>query len=641
MFAFAKMICTAAILMLSANLRGAQRAGPETSTAHDIDVIPDAFMTRWLVCGPFPVLEGQQKAEETLLRQAFDRDFLAEHGGESGIQPTVGMMHGPCRWQLVSATRDIVDLAKLCGPKGFAVAYLWAEIEVPTETKGLLGVGSDDAVKLWLNRHLLHENWTFRGLLKDQDIVPVTFQRGKNQLLAKIQNGTSSWEFCCRLLGPTAMKDALLSATGKGDKDAVKALLENRADVHGRDAQGHTPLHKAVRSGSKEAVELLLAAQADINARTADGVTPLYLAKRTGHNSAAELLLACGADPAIQPADKSVQVDAVFLDWARGETPGAAVAVIQDGKMVHKKGYGLANLEQGAPCTPQTKFRIVSLTKAFTAMAVMILHERGLLNIDNAVCKYLPDYPKGDKITIRQLLTHTSGVQEPVPTGEMFALLPKMSLSLEKRYVMCRDEPLEFNPGERWSYTNAGYIVLGYLIEKVSGQTYEMFLQENIFKPLGMSNTGYDHPGAVLQHRAAGYSREGGTVKNATYFDMSIFGPSGALYSTIEDMTLWDQALYGDTLVKAELLRQAFTGAKLNDGTTADYGFGWVLGKNRGLDEIRATGMAPGFMAQIVRIPAQRFSVIILSNCDALDALDLAHEIAEIYLWEIMTPREP
>jgi len=204
---------------------------------------------------------------------------------------------------------------------------------------------------------------------------------------------------------------------------------------------------------------------------------------------------------------------------------------------------------------------------------------------------------------------------------------------------MCRDVPLEFSPGERWSYTNAGYIVLGYLIEKLSGQSYETFLRENIFAPLGMDDTGYDRPGTILKHRAAGYSRDGTMYKNAMYFDMSLFGPSGALYSTIEDMVLWDHALYGDKLLKPELLPQAFSPAKLNDGSLVNhYGFGWVLGNNRGLDEVRATGMMPGFAAQIVRIPSQRFSVVILANCDGLDVLDLAHEIAEIYLGQIMSP---
>jgi len=170
-----------------------------------------------------------------------------------------------------------------------------------------------------------------------------------------------------------------------------------------------------------------------------------------------------------ESADRSVQVDALFQDWSRGDTPGAAVVVVRDGKPIFKKGYGLANLEQGSPCTPQTKFRIVSLTKAFTAMVVMILYERGALNLDNAIGTYLPDDPKGDMITIRQLLTHTSGVQEPVPDSKAFDPLPVMNSPLERRYAMCRDEPLEFSPGEKWSYTNAGYIVLGYLIERVSG----------------------------------------------------------------------------------------------------------------------------------------------------------------------------
>ncbi len=149
------------------------------------------------------------------------------------------------------------------------------------------------------------------------------------------------------------------------------------------------------------------------------------------------------------------------------------------------------------------------------------------------------------------------------------------------------------------------------------------------------------HERAGFKHRAAGYSRDGTAYKNAMYFDMSLFGPSGALYSTIDDMTLWDQTLHGNKLVKPELLRQAFSPAELNDGSLVNhYGFGWVLGNNRGLDEVRATGMMPGFTAQIVRIPAQRFSVIILSNYDGLSVLDLAHEIAEIYLGQIMSPRE-
>ena len=175
-----------------------------------------------------PSWRRRQKPDEALLRQAFDRDFLAEHGGESGIQPSVGMTHGPCRWQLVSAVRDIVDLARVCGPKDFAAAYLWAEIDMAAETKGLLGVGSDDAVKLWLNGHLVHENWASRGLVKDQDVVPVTFSKGRNRLLAKVQNGTSSWGFCCRLLGPAAIKDALLLAAGKATRMLSKPCWRTR-----------------------------------------------------------------------------------------------------------------------------------------------------------------------------------------------------------------------------------------------------------------------------------------------------------------------------------------------------------------------------------------------------------------------------
>lgn len=348
------------------------------------------------------------------------------------------------------------------------------------------------------------------------------------------------------------------------------------------------------------------------------------------------LLVASGAIGA-GPVDRSAQVDALFAAVTQKPSPGAAVMVIQDGKVVHKKGYGLANVELGVPCTAQTKFRIASLTKAFTAMAAMILHEKGLFRLDDSIDKYLPDFPNGAKITIRQLLTHTSGVQEPAPKPDQFDPLPVTNTPLEKRYAMCRDEPLEFEPGTKWSYTNAGYIVLGCLLEKVTGQSYEQIMAENIFKPLGMTNTNCDRTDAIVPGRAAGYCREGEGYRNASYFDTSVFGPAGCLYSTIEDMILWDQALGGGKLVKADLLAQAFSPAKLSDGSpVAHYGFGWVLGKHRGLDEVRATGMMPGFEAQIIRIPSQRFSVVVLSNCIGMGVFDLAHQIAEIYLAEHM-----
>jgi hypothetical protein len=472
-------------------------------------LVPDTFLTRWLVCGPFPAFEGQGSPQsERDVKPAFDRDFLTQHGGETGIEPGPELIHetsqGRYSWQLVSAQRDVLDFAQLYGQKDIAVAYAWAEIDMSVESNALLGIGSDDAVRLCLNGELVHENWTFRTLAQDQDVVPVRFRKGRNRLLAKVLNGTQTWQFSCRLLGPDGMKNALLSAASQCKTDVVKSLLVNGTDANARDLSGHTPLHKAVYKGSTETVELLLSRGADVNARTLDGQTPLYLANRAGCRQVAALLLARGADPNVRPSDRSAQVDALFFARGRGDVPGAAVAVIQDGKVVHKRGYGLANLEDAIPCTTQTKFRIVSLTKAFTAMAVLMLHEKGLLDIDDSIGKYLPDYPNGENITIRQLLSHTSGVKEPFVDVEAPGGFFRSYTPLEKRYAMCRDEPPEFEPGQRWSYSNAGYIVLGYLVEKVSGRSYETFLVDNIFKPLGLNDTGYDHRDTVLRHRAHG-----------------------------------------------------------------------------------------------------------------------------------------
>ena len=337
-----------------------------------------------------------------------------------------------------------------------------------------------------------------------------------------------------------------------------------------------------------------------------------------------------GPADAVPSADKSSQVDTLFLEYRRGDTPGAAVVVVQGGKPIFQKA--MAWLVSTRSCTASA---------ILDRLAYKSIHGDGR---DDPARKGQAQHRRHDRQVPAGLperrYDHSPATTHPHfrrsgtgPGSECFRSFARNEYPARKAVRHVWDEPLEFSPGERWSYTNAGYIVLGYLIEKVSGQPYGTFLRENIFAPLGMNDTGYDHPGTILKHRAAGYWPRRHTYKNAMYFDMSLFGPSGALYSTIEDMVLWDQALDAGKLVKPELLRQGFSPAKLNDGSLVKhYGFGWVLGSNRGLAEVRATGMMPGFAAQIVRIPSERVSVIILSNCNALPVLDLAHKIAEIYL---------
>jgi CubicO group peptidase (beta-lactamase class C family) len=317
---------------------------------------------------------------------------------------------------------------------------------------------------------------------------------------------------------------------------------------------------------------------------------------------------------------KSGQVNKLFECTINKGFPGASVIVIHHGKILLNKGYGLANVEKNEPNTPMTVFRLGSITKQFTAMAILQLYDKQMLQINDYVEKYFPGTLNGNKITIKHLLTHTSGITESL------------------------DAELAFTPGAQISYSNAGYNLLGKIIEKVSGMSYEKYLQENIFGPLGMNNTGYEHPDNKIMNRAAGYKiSEDGIYTNAGESDVSGAFAAGALYSTTEDMYKWDQALYTEKLVKATILNEAFSQATLNDGSAIKYGFGWMVSQFRGLKEVGHGGDITGFNSYIARYPDEQFTVIILSNIEMRppgplpNAGDLAHKIAELYLSDKMS----
>jgi CubicO group peptidase (beta-lactamase class C family) len=297
-----------------------------------------------------------------------------------------------------------------------------------------------------------------------------------------------------------------------------------------------------------------------------------------------------------------------------GNVPGASVLVIHQGKVVFKKAYGFANVEENTPNTPQTIFRLGSVSKQFTAMAIMQLHNKKLLSYNDSVDKFFPELVNGGKITIRNLLTHTSGILESA------------------------DSELEFIPGSRMNYSNTGYNLLGKIIEKVSGLSYAEFLSENIFKPLLMVNTGFEHAGQKPEKMASGYKPGNGNYIASEVVDVSGAYAAGALYSTTEDMYLWNNALDSEKLVEKSTLEQAFTPATLNNGSQTKYGFGWMLNLWNGIKEVSHGGDITGFNSYICRIPEEHFAVIVLSNFEMNppgpipNAGQLAHEIAEIYL---------
>ena len=255
------------------------------------------------------------------------------------------------------------------------------------------------------------------------------------------------------------------------------------------------------------------------------------------------------------------KLDKLISAYAEYGKFNGSVLVAEKGKVIYKKGFGLADMEWNIPNQPDTKHRLGSITKQFTAMVIMQLVEQGKLKLDVPISAYLPDYPKknGDVITIHHLLTHSSGTPNMTSFPGFIKNISRNSYSPVQLVNLFADSTLQFEPGKKFAYSNSGYILLGYIIEKVTGKSYEQVLQENIFTPLKMNNTGYDHHRSVLKNRASGYEKNGRHYVNANFIDMSVPYAAGALYSTVEDLYLWDQALYGNQLLRKENMDLLFT----------------------------------------------------------------------------------
>jgi CubicO group peptidase (beta-lactamase class C family) len=343
-------------------------------------------------------------------------------------------------------------------------------------------------------------------------------------------------------------------------------------------------------------------------------------------------LLLAGACPA---QDNVARMEQVVQAYVSGKQFMGSVLVARDGRVMLDKGYGFANLEWDVPNTPASKFRLGSVTKQFTAACILLLEERGKLKVDDSVKKYLPDAPAAwDRVTIFHLLTHTSGIPSFTSFPD-YRATEATPTTVEKLVARFRDKPLEFVPGEKWSYSNSGYVLLGYLIEKITGQKYADFVQENIFKPLGMTESGYDSNTAIILHRASGYAPGPKGPVNAGYIDMSVPHAAGALYSTTGDLLHWLQGLFGGELLQAESLRKMTTPFKDN------YAFGLSVRTVNGHTVIDHGGGIEGFNTHVAYYPETRVAVIVLGNLNGSAPSELASRLGAVALGEtVVLPSE-
>jgi CubicO group peptidase (beta-lactamase class C family) len=318
--------------------------------------------------------------------------------------------------------------------------------------------------------------------------------------------------------------------------------------------------------------------------------------------------------------DLGTELDTILQKVTKADVFSGSVLAARDGQIILSQGYGLADREKKTPNTAQTRYRIYSITKQFTAMAILMLQEQGKLNVQDPICKYIPDCPAAWKeIAIHHLLTHTSGIPDPLSLTD-YQRTDATPSPPEQTILRFKDKPLDFQPGEKWSYSNSGYILLGAIIERVSGQAYEDFLQKNIFEPLKMVDTGYDHNRTDL---AVGYTSSGRIKANSV--DMSLPYAAGGLYSTVEDLYRWDQALYTEQLVPQQALDTMFTAhASVPDSDGFGYGYGWLIGKYLNRLNITHGGGLVGYTSLIDRYPDDKTTVIVLTNQANVDPASIS-----------------
>ena len=355
-------------------------------------------------------------------------------------------------------------------------------------------------------------------------------------------------------------------------------------------------------------------------------------------------LLFCLTTKACQPESPSEasttnpKVDKLFEGWNKPDSPGAALAVLKDGEVIYKKGYGYANLEYDIPITSSTIFHVASVSKQFTAFAIALLANQGKLSLDDNIHTHIPEVPDfGKTITIRHLIHHISGLRDQ---WEMLAMAGwRLDDVITKEHILkavSHQKELNFSPGDEYLYCNTGYTLLAEIVERVTGKSFPEWTQKNMFKPLGMSNTHFhdDHE-MIVKNRAYSYvPKENGGFKKRVLSYANVGATS--LFTTVEDLAKWADNFFEKRLGGPEVIAQMEQLGILNNGEKIDYAFGVTVGNYKGLKTTSHSGGDAGFRSHLLLFPDQRFAVAVLSNCGSINPGQLARQTAEVYLGNLM-----
>ena len=326
------------------------------------------------------------------------------------------------------------------------------------------------------------------------------------------------------------------------------------------------------------------------------------------------------------------KIDSLLLNvFTDNNGPGGVFMITKAGKSIYQKAFGKANIELDVDMNTANVFQLGSITKQFTAVAILMLEENGKLSTNDSISKFIPDYPNGKNITIHQLLNHTSGVKDFTKMKSISQIAQK-DLSPKELVDFFKNEPVDFQPGEKFEYNNSGYAVLGYIIELVAKETYQDYIQKNIFAKAGMQHSRYASDIAIIPNRAYGYQKKSNQFVNKIKISFSIPYASGSLMSTLDDMLKWQNALNQNLLLKASSIQKAFTKSNLNNGDVVNYGYGWHLLNINGISTREHGGSVFGFKTMGIYIPSKDIYVLGLTNCDCNSPTQVTRDIAKLLI---------
>jgi CubicO group peptidase (beta-lactamase class C family) len=345
--------------------------------------------------------------------------------------------------------------------------------------------------------------------------------------------------------------------------------------------------------------------------------------------------LASAQTPSASPTDLTERVDKIFEKWNRTDSPGCALSVMRDGRIIYKHGYGMADLDHNVTITPSTVFHVASMSKQFTAASILMLGQQGKLSLDDDVRKYIPEVPDfGSLITIRHLIYHTSGLRDQWDLLDLAGWRYSLDLITDDDVmsVLMTQKDLNFKPGEKHVYCNTGYTLMAIIVKRVSGMSFREFTSKNIFEPLGMTSTFFrDDHAEIVKNNAYGYESEKG---KPPHLGLTNFDTAGAtsLHTTVEDLALWDENFYHPRVGGPSFPEHMLQRGKLNNGETLDYAFGLVVGKYKGAPTVDHGGADAGYRSDMTRFPGQHFSVAVLCNYSETSPSTLTRSVADLYL---------